>query len=834
MRDDQNFSVSLEKLYKKNINQYLNLGNQEKLDFDDSELHQLLSYASIFSLSMDNEDISLAYEICSRLIELYGVNNELVLTTSDVILSRIGNFPGRTLLRSKFLDDSQPRVPFSLAMERLARESENSIGESGLLTDFQYKLYTSLGLEQSLSVSAPTSAGKSYILNLDLVRRLGREFEQCIIYIVPTRALVSEVVSRIRITLRDENIDRIAVRTAPFPILNKEKYQGVVYVLTQERLLRLLSFNVACPIITSLIVDEAHELQKGKRGILLQNSIDLALKKFPTASILFASPLIKNPGYLLDIFNRSRNGRYFTEEISPVSQNVILVSAILKKTNSVTVQLLTKNGVMPLGESKLSFRFRGSKNEQKARFAVEICNKEESVIIFSDNASAAEESAEHIASINENFVISKEIDDFINFIKTEIHPEYPLIKCLKKGVAFHYGNMPSILRSGVEKIFKDGKIRFLCSTSTLLQGVNLPAKHIVIERPHLGDDAMGRADFRNLAGRAGRLLKEFHGNVWCLRPSEWEVDCYRGDNLQEIKSSMERVMADGGTLIGAIVEGDAIKEHHELADAAYSRLYYEVSENGPMVAFSSYQNEQNEDVLRANIAHMNEMKIEIPMTILESHRSLRPDLLQKLFENLKNMPNIEQAILINPHERGGKLSMQTAISAINLAFGLEMSDKYFNWISSLAHNWVWGKPVGEMIVERVLFKRQRNPNEKASPIIRNLFKVIETEVRYKLVKYFAAYEDLLKLAVESRESGKEISVAPYHIYLEFGSSDPATLSLMALGLSRFTAIKLKEAVNWSDEKEPEDYLAKISLIKVKNINLPMLCEQEIYDLLGDI
>jgi superfamily II DNA/RNA helicase len=833
MRNSKKFTDSFEKLLKANISQYLNFSQKDTPNLSESELKFLIGAASIFSLSNEDEEISLSYEICSRMIELFGDDNNLIIQSSDVILSRIGNFPGRTLLRSKFLNQKQPLAPFLLSMERLAREAENSLGDGGLLTDFQYKLYTSLGSEASLSVSAPTSAGKSYILNLDLVRKLEKDVNASIVYVVPTRALVTEVVSRVRTTLRQENIEDIAVRTAPFPVLNKEKYRGIVYILTQERLLRLLSLSEQGVQLTSLIIDEAHELQKGKRGILLQNAIDFAIKKFPQTTIFFASPLIGNPGYLLEVFKRTKNGKYFTEEVSPVSQNVILISEVPRKKTKVNTQLLVKDGFVELGQADLSFEFRGSKVQQKAKFSIEISSSDESVIIFADDAASAEECAKAIAAELPQVINTDEIRDFVSFIKSDIHAEYPLIECLKNGVAFHYGNMPSIVRSGVERMFKEGKIRYLCSTSTLLQGVNLPAKHIVIENPHLGNDPMGRADFRNLAGRAGRLLKEFHGNVWCLRPGDWDDESYKGANLQEIKSAMDNVMEDGGSLIGGVADGLDAKENEELADAAFSRLYYEVTEGGAASTFSSYENERNAEILQANIQHMETLKIELPISILEAHRSLRPDLLQNLYDILFREELIQNAILINPHETGGKARMDFAMAKINKAFGIDVADRYFNWISTTAHRWVWGTPIGEMLSERVAFVRRSKPDSPASPEIRALLKLIETEVRYKLVKYFAAYEDILKLVLAERGFGTEITVAPYHIYLEFGSSDPITLSLMALGLSRFTAIKLKNTLNWAIEQEPEDYLAKIASIQIRNLPLPTLCKQELYELLGE-
>jgi superfamily II DNA/RNA helicase len=827
-----NISLSLEKLRKANLGQYLCLDGLDAFELDVAEIRNLLTYASMLSLSTEGKEISLAYEICTRLLERYAALHPQTTVVSDMILSRIGNFPGRTLLRSKFLANETPQIPISLAVERIARESENSLDEKQLLTDFQYELYTSLGREKSLSVSAPTSAGKSHVLNLDLIRRLRQTKSACIVYLVPTRALISEVVSRIRLTLRQEGLAEVVVRTAPFLVSDPENVMGVVYVLTQERMLRLIAQANNGLSITALVIDEAHEIQKGKRGILLQNAIDLVLKAFPKVSVLFASPLIKNPGYLLGVFGRLENGKYFTEEVSPVAQNVLLVSEVKGKVDKVKVDLLVDGVVSSIGEAKLSFRFRNSKTEQKARFVLEVCKQDESIILFCDDASVAENCALTIAGIVADSELNDEIKNFISFVKSEIHPEYPLIECLRNGVAFHYGNMPSIVRNGVERLFKDGKIRYLCSTSTLLQGVNLPAKHIVIENPHLGEEPMGRADFRNLAGRAGRLLKEFHGNVWCLRPGLWEVESYKGESLQEIRSAMDEVMVNGGQLISAIRDGFDVGDQQDLADAAYSRLYHEVLTHGIPGTINAYKNEKNEEVLIDNVKSLSELKITIPQEILDAHRSLRPDLLQRLHDKLDSLPEIENAVLVNPHERGGKARMQFALSQINEAFDIGMADKYFGLVSGLAHSWVWGRPIGEMIGERVSYVRQKEPNAEASGIIRSLLKVIETEVRYKLVKNFAAYEDLLQLILRERYGSNEVQIAPYHIYLEFGSSDSTTLGLMTLGLSRFTAIKLKSALYWSDEREPEEFLKKIRSYSVDNLPIPELCRQEIYEILG--
>jgi len=104
--------------------------------------------------------------------------------------------------------------------------------------------------------------------------------------------------------------------------------------------------------------------------------------------------------------------------------------------------------------------------------------------------------------------------------------------------------------------------------------VNLPAKNILIDNPKSGDKPMSRPDFLNLSGRAGRLLKEFHGNIWCINPMEWEEPIYQGEQLEEICSAIDLVMKDGGSSLDDLLEG-RIKKASEIenAEVAFSPVF---------------------------------------------------------------------------------------------------------------------------------------------------------------------------------------------------------------------------------------------------------------------
>lgn len=832
----KDFSLPLEELYRASIRGLISddaFGESGKLSR--VEISRLIGLASSLSLSDADADINLSYEIISRLLELYSAQYPQVASAADVVLSRIGNFPGRDLLRSRYTGGIDPSVSMSLSLERLAREAENSIDDNTLLTNFQYRLYTSLEGEKSLSVSAPTSAGKSFVLNMDLMRRLKSKLDKCIVYVVPTRALITEVASRIRSAIREQDIDDAVVRTAPFPLESRYSSYSVVYVLTQERLLSLLKPENSKQPITSIFVDEAHEIYKGRRGVVLQNAIDLALQRYPSASILFASPLIKNPGYFLGLFNRLENGYFFTEKVSPVSQNIVLVSSVNMKPKSVNLRLLTHYSDIDIGDFELGVRFRPPIMRRRSAFARAITRKDESTIVFANGPGDAEELAGELRDAIGEFHPSEDIKDFISFIRTEIHDEHPLISCLEKGVAFHYGDLPSIVRSGIEGFFKSGDVRYLCSTSTLLQGVNLPAKHIVIENPKSGvGNPMRRPDFLNLAGRAGRLLKEFQGNVWCLTPDLWEEKSFEGERLQEIQSSMSKVMEDGGTLIQRLMSSSIASENDkELAEAGLGRLYHESIELGVDDLRKKYESVGNSDELAETIELVSAMQITLPRDLLDTHRALRPDHLQRLYNEFMSAETIDEFSLLLPFDVGGKARMQFAVETIREAFDWGISELQLLWYCGIAHKWVTGEPVSKILRERVARLREKEPGASASPIIRSVLGVIEKKIRFSLVKYFSAYEDVLRQAMLDRgKSLVTIKIAPYHTFLEFGSCNKVELSLMALGFSRFTAIRLRERINWVDAVEPEDYLNLLASKDISALGLPRACQYEIGDILG--
>jgi superfamily II DNA/RNA helicase len=830
------------KLLRNDINAQLP-GNAlvETESVSDDEIRMLVGYASMLSTSSEVLDRAQAYEIATRLIEVQGASSSSLVAVADIILSRIGNFPGRSLLRDRYTTtpDLAPHAPYRLWLERVTREIENSVthfeGSEIALTDFQYKLFDALDQSSSVSVSAPTSAGKSFVMGLDLIRRLRKGNPACIVYLVPTRALIREVSSKLREHLRKAGLESVPVRSVPFPIDKEKAQQGAVYVLTQERLMSLLHTAHGKPWITTLVVDEAQGIQDDSRGIILQSAIEAVLRFFPDTEIYFASPLIKNPEYLLSLFGRYQGEVSFIETLSPVSQNLILVSQVHNKKNQAKFEVLLQNEHLDLGIRDLGFPLRESKFKQQSDLARAVTRDDEATILFANGAAYTESLAE---SLIEGRAAPKHFDpkisEFIEFLKNEIHPEYPLITMLPHGVAFHYGDMPAIVRARVEDLFKEGLLKYVCCTSTLLQGVNLPARHIIIENPKRGSgNSMQRRDFLNLAGRAGRLLQEFHGNIWCLRPTEWDEKCYEGELLQDIHSAMSEAMADGGSTIQRLLANEAKPDEVNVAEAAFGKVFNDFVTAGKSLMDSEFRTVENEDVLALTEQRCKEVKITLPPEVLDANRAVRPDRLQSLYDYMKAQPAPLTLLPIKPGLANANQRMTEIIKIIQEKLADVHNGSYI-FYSLLATKWIYNAPLRQIIAEHIDYLRnEKGDQRKASAIIRELLHTLEKEIRYKLVKHFIAYTSILSLVLRERNDVEAAeAIEPFHIFLECGASDRIALNLIALGFSRVTAIALHDKVAFPDDATPEDCLVKLGQINIENLNISRLCIREIRDLLG--
>lgn len=262
-------------------------------DPDDTQVpwSHLLRCASIF-LNSDTEGI---YDAGLRIVHTavqFGPNSE-VRNHGGSLLARSANGPALSLAISRGLVSSHigSAMPFPLqleaAAEKLAATINFSTDRAFVGNRFQRKLWESLSEKDWVSASAPTSVGKSFLLEKWIEETIEASEQSVIFYIVPTRALIGQVENNLREVFSKREAKNLAITSLPLHFMAQKSHQ--IYIYTQERF-HLYLLNNSTPEANLIIIDEAHKIGGGKRGVLLQQVLELSTKQFPSARYLFASP----------------------------------------------------------------------------------------------------------------------------------------------------------------------------------------------------------------------------------------------------------------------------------------------------------------------------------------------------------------------------------------------------------------------------------------------------------------------------------------------------------------------------------------------------------------
>ena len=181
-----------------------------KKELNLGSVKRLLESASILACTDDDNHKALALSIAGTVMEgEYG--NEVLEVSSDLILLRLGIFPSLEMAVQRHGDvlrilkeDGNERTPLQLYLEILHRKQANQtqIGdEKVFFLDFQMDILRLLREKKNISISAPTSAGKSFVLTRYVVDVLTKKKQFSVFYIVPTRALIAQIQREFRDTL---------------------------------------------------------------------------------------------------------------------------------------------------------------------------------------------------------------------------------------------------------------------------------------------------------------------------------------------------------------------------------------------------------------------------------------------------------------------------------------------------------------------------------------------------------------------------------------------------------------------------------------------------------
>ena len=513
-----------------------------------------------------------------------GIGDQASLLKTDVLTAI-----GRRLSRTSVWTELAGHIAHDALWRRYAMLSARGRGASALEARSGAELWESqitalrAGLlsdsNRGLAIRMPTSAGKTRIAELAILDTLSRVPKLQAVYIAPFNALADEVETAMSGIFADLGFRVSSVLGNYYDIDDLEGSlvdSSDLLIITPEKLTLLLRTRpLHFENVGLVVLDEGHIIDSNDRGIgyeilltrLRQHLPDGARFLFLSAVISdenaadFAEWLCGDPGAVassewrpaqrLDgIFNATTNQIVYPFDRADTGG---FPAPFVPRV----VEPRTYRDYTPKTQSPKEVQFpSNSKRDVTAELAVRFAS-EGPVIVFTTQPRWAESCAAGIqralqlrrqtrgVDIPKAF---RDVEDLPHPLNSRVVAESWLgsdanvVRALSAGVGVHHGGLPDAVRRAIENDFRAGLLPVLTATGTLAQGVNLPAKTVVIHTLHQydadadeGDDQrVSLVDFWNTAGRAGRAGAETQGHVIVVTMNNREASRARRYLSQQI------------------------------------------------------------------------------------------------------------------------------------------------------------------------------------------------------------------------------------------------------------------------------------------------------------
>lgn len=343
--------------------------------------------------------------------------------------------------------------------------AQKAVIESGYLED-----------KSNYIISIPTASGKTVLGILPALKTILNGGKA--IYAAPLLSIQNEKVKEFKA------FEEHGIKVGKHPSNSNLS----VMVFESFDALTRFSWNVLREVDT-LIIDEFHMIGEYSRGPTLESAITRAKIINPSLRIIALSATLKN----IDEIEQWLDGKTVEHNYRPVPLNKEVLDAEMfntKNKNDVIVKIVEK--AIEDNSQALSFVSTRRFTESLATYVAKKIDKK---------------------TTKEQKQKFKQVADKLLEVPKK-KGSLPTTTCLKlaeaaeKGVVFHHAGLFNEQKEIIEDEFRKGNILMITATPSLMYGVNLPSKYVVI-RDHTRWTSNGPAsipvfDYEQMSGRAGR------------------------------------------------------------------------------------------------------------------------------------------------------------------------------------------------------------------------------------------------------------------------------------------------------------------------------------------
>lgn len=343
--------------------------------------------------------------------------------------------------------------------------AQKAVIESGYLED-----------KSNYIISIPTASGKTVLGILPALKTILNGGKA--VYAAPLLSIQNEKVKEFKA------FEEHGIKVGKHP----SNSDLSVMVFESFDALTRFSWNVLREVDT-LIIDEFHMIGEYSRGPTLESAITRAKIINPSLRIIALSATLKN----IDEIEQWLDGKTVEHDYRPVPLNKEVLDAEMfntKNKNDVIVKIVEK--AIEDNSQALSFVSTRRFTESLATYVAKKIDKK-----------TTKEQKHKFKQVADKLL---EVPKKKGSLPTTTYLK--LAEAAEKGVVFHHAGLFNEQKEIIEDEFRNGNILMITATPSLMYGVNLPSKYVVI-RDHTRWTSNGPAsipvfDYEQMSGRAGR------------------------------------------------------------------------------------------------------------------------------------------------------------------------------------------------------------------------------------------------------------------------------------------------------------------------------------------
>ena len=366
---------------------------------------------------------------------------------------------------------------------------------------------------KNLILCTGTGSGKTLIGELAALKCI-LERKKKVVYLVPLRALAAEKYHDFKRKYEPLGI-RIALSIGDMDSADPwiERFQ--IVVCTYEKADSLIRHGAPwLKDVGLLIVDEAHDINLPDRGPTLEIVIVRLIEECPNLQVIGLSATIGNPNELAGWLN----SEFIESDFRPIPlYEGVYYDGI--------VEFIGKEKYEPVSEVE----------DPELKITEDVIRNGGQVLLFVNTRREAEATAKRATKVVQKFLtpvlrreLKKVSNKILNALEVPTKQCKKLANCVLHGASYHHAGLLNSQRKEIEDAYRKGMIKFVAATPTLIAGVNLPSRVVIIRNLRryfagIGMRAWPVSLYKQAVGRAGRIKFDKEGIAIIIAKSEDEA-----------------------------------------------------------------------------------------------------------------------------------------------------------------------------------------------------------------------------------------------------------------------------------------------------------------------